>query len=148
LPSPLSPPRILEVQLVFEKPWIAVNEIKTETGGGKAVGAMRLAELAGQRGSDFQTPAGFIVPFGVMESALRASPALEVEYQRLVERMQPEELASTSSRLRELSQQLPVPPLVISEANGRFKRDVALVVRSSANCEDLEQLAGAGLYDS
>jgi phosphoglucan,water dikinase len=47
-----------------------------------------------------------------------------------------------------LIEQLAVPDAVVSEALRLFGEDARLAVRSSANCEDLEELAGAGLYES
>ncbi len=41
-----------------------------------------------------------------------------------------------------------MPPAIGSEITHQFSSETALIVRSSANCEDLEGFAGAGLYES
>ena len=140
-----------EVRLNPTQPWIAVQEVTAETGGGKACGARRLAELAAPGSAGFQTPATLVVPFGVMEAALDAEPAVQAEYRRLQEQLDqlpPEDFAATVGRLRILIRQLPVPGEISSTVTAQFGRTARLMVRSSANCEDLEALAGAGLYDS
>jgi phosphoglucan,water dikinase len=55
--------------------------------------------------------------------------------------------ATAAKRLRELIGQVSVPAEVAATIGRHFGRD-RLMVRSSANCEDLAELAGAGLYDS
>jgi phosphoglucan,water dikinase len=41
-----------------------------------------------------------------------------------------------------------VPDELTAELSKKFGPNIRLIVRSSANCEDLEELAGAGLYES
>jgi phosphoglucan,water dikinase len=43
---------------------------------------------------------------------------------------------------------LEVPEDLVAEMFRRFGQNAALIARSSSNCEDLEELAGAGLYES
>jgi phosphoglucan,water dikinase len=62
--------------------------------------------------------------------------------------MIPTDFTSATERLRSLVQHLNVPEQIGSAVAKEFSRDVRLIVRSSANCEDLEELAGAGLYTS
>ena len=147
----IKPARIPKVRLKAERPWISLEQITPEYAGGKATGARRLAELAGLDGAGFKTPPGLAVPFGVMETALHAAPDLEAEYRELLSRinaMTPGDFASATDRLRDLIQQLSVPDEIASELAKRFSPNGRLIVRSSANCEDLAELAGAGLYES
>src|SRR5436190_22934223 len=58
------------------------------------------------------------------------------------------DFTAATGRLRDLIQQLNVPDELVSEVSKRFGQNVRLIARSSANCEDLEELAGAGLYES
>lgn len=149
-PRPPSP-RIPAVRFRPESAWIPLEHAATETAGGKAAGARRLVELSRQDGAGFTTPPAIVVPFGVMEAQWDAAPALAAEYRRLVEQFDGTssgEFATPAQRLRELVQQLGVPDAIASEVGRRFAQNQRLVVRSSANCEDLEELAGAGLYDS
>ncbi len=144
-------PRLPAVRLAPRQPWMPLEHATPETAGGKAAGVRRLAELSRQDGSGFECPASLVVPFGVMEAALSAAPALETEYRRGVERLAGlscGELAAATRHLRDLIAQVAVPDTLVAEVCRRFDRAGALIVRSSANGEDLEEFAGAGLYES
>src|SRR5208337_4758814 len=58
------------------------------------------------------------------------------------------DLAGVLKRLREIVTVLKVPAGIISGVMKEFLPDKQLMVRSSANCEDIKESAGAGLYDS
>src|SRR5262249_54582722 len=91
------------------------------------------------------------LPFGAMESCLDAAPATRTEYLALVERLPRTpagELDGLLGRLRDLVSTLPVPEEVGAAVAASFGPGTRLAVRSSANGEDLEDLAGAGLYES
>jgi len=141
------PVRVPEARLISDRPWISLEQVVAETGGGKAAGARRLAELADQSG--FKTPPGLVVPFGVMEAALRAAPELLAEYRGLLGRINGMgDFTAATERLSDLIQHLNVPDELTLEVSKKFGRNIRLIARSSANCEDLEELAGAGLYVS
>jgi phosphoglucan,water dikinase len=145
------PVQIPAVRLTLERSWIPLAEVRAETGGGKADGTRRLAELARRAGAEFKTPPALVIPFGVMEAALRAAPELEAEYEKQlaqINRLPRADFATATERLRELIQRLTVPAEIAAGVAAQFGRQKRLMVRSSANCEDLEELAGAGLYDS
>jgi phosphoglucan,water dikinase len=145
------PVQIPEVRLTSERCCISLEDVRAETGGGKADGARRVAELARRAGAGFKTPPALVIPFGVMEAALRAASELEVEYKKQIDRineLMSAKFATATERLRELIQQLTVPVEIADGVAAQFDRQERLMVRSSANCEDLEELAGAGLYDS
>jgi phosphoglucan,water dikinase len=142
--------RLLPARLVSEPACISLEQVEAECCGGKAAGARRLAALARRAGAGFNTPRSWVVPFGVMDEGLRAAPHLEAEYRRLrgeINRMPAGEFATATQRLRELIRRVPVPAEIAATVRRHFDRD-RLMVRSSANCEDLAELAGAGLYDS
>jgi phosphoglucan, water dikinase len=144
-------PRIPTVRLDPDSAWIPLADVVAETGGGKATGARQLAELSRLHAAGFSTPPGIVVPFGVMEAQLRAAPAVAAEYWQLVKRldgMPSAESGAATQHLRELIERLVVPEAILSEVARTFAQNSLLVVRSSANCEDVEGLAGAGLYDS
>ena len=144
-------PRIPPARLSQEGSWIPLEEVADDTGGAKAAGARRLAQLAGQQGAGFETPPALAVPFGVMERALRAKPSLERDYSnqlKRLEKMDSQELLSATKRLRRMILQLEVPAVVTLGVQRQFAGKTSLIVRSSANCEDLEGFAGAGLYES
>jgi phosphoglucan,water dikinase len=125
--------------------------VTPETCGAKAFALKRLSELSGRDGADFFTLPAVVVPFGAMEEALRQSSDLHGEYHSLLQGVNdngvpvPQE---TPHRLRSLIGRLAVPEEIVAGVIGRFGADAALVVRSSANTEDLEGYSSAGLYDS
>jgi phosphoglucan,water dikinase len=139
--------RVPEARLTSDRTWISLEQVVPETGGGKAAGARRLAELADQSG--FKTPPALVVPFGVMEAALRAVPESLAEYRELLGRISGMgDFTTATERLSDLIQHLNVPDELVSAVSKKFDRNIRLIARSSANCEDLEELAGAGLYES
>ena len=118
--------------------------------------ATRLTVSGGWRNSrnnpkaGFKIPPALVLPFGVLTAALRTAPAIETEYRRIVNSINTSSagLPAAAKRLRELIQQLPVPEAIVAGIAAKFSRHTRLMVRSSANDEDLANLAGAGLYES
>jgi phosphoglucan, water dikinase len=150
--QPDSPsPQIPTVRLDRASAFVPLADVVAETGGGKATGARQLAELSHRDAAGFSTSPAIVVPFGVMEAQLSAAPAVAAEYSQRVkrlDRMPSAESAAATQHLRQLVERLAVPDAILSEVARTFARNSRLVVRSSANCEDVEGLAGAGLYDS
>ena len=129
--------------------WLPLAQATPENAGGKAAGALRLAQISQRPNAGFKTPPGIVIPFGVMAHALRAAPALEADYGQWLRRLGAmEELDAAAEQFRRLVFQLEVPAELSRIVAGQFGEGARLMVRSSANCEDLENLAGAGLYDS
>jgi phosphoglucan,water dikinase len=123
---------------------------ETSNCGAKAAAAGRLLALAGESGL-FRAPRGRVLPFGLMEGCMSLDPALEERYQRLQElfsRASADEQEELLGELRALLKTVPVPDHLLSELGTLFTDDNRLAVRSSANGEDLEDFAGAGLYES
>jgi phosphoglucan,water dikinase len=147
--SPVAKPG--RVRLENSRKWLSLEEADNETAGAKATGAHRLAELASKNSAAFSTPRGLVIPFGVMEKALAGAPQVARAYSELARQadsLDPSCRASVLRRLSDLVRQLEVPEEVRGQLQQCFANDQPLVVRSSANCEDLEQFAGAGLYES
>lgn len=145
------PIRLPDVRLAFDRPLIPLGETRLANGGSKAGAARRLEELSGLDRAGFRTPPGLVVPYGVMESSLRRVPALEQEYWKLVKGLDgvlAPDFEEALNRLRDLVAKIEVEDEIVSGVMDRFTHNERLVVRSSANCEDLEQLTAAGLYDS
>jgi len=142
--------RIPPVRLLPETACIPLEQAFADRGGNKADGVRRLAELANSPQAGFQSPPALVVPFGAMTAALRAAPALEAEYRRITHAINTsaEGLPAAAKQLRELIQQLTVPEGIVASVAAKFNRHTRLMVRSSANDEDLAGLAGAGLYES
>jgi phosphoglucan,water dikinase len=129
---------------------ITLGQVTPATGGGKANSSRILDEISCTKGAGFRTPPGGVIPFGVMELSLQSSPLLK-EYDLLVSRINDltgEHFSNSLRRLREIISTLHLPTGIISGIGHTFAPDVHLMVRSSANCEDRENLPAAGLYDS
>jgi phosphoglucan,water dikinase len=146
-----NPPRVPEARLVGENYWLTVENAETQTSGSKAAGMRRLAELSRREGAGFHVPRGLVIPFGVLESALSVVSGTEAQYRERIKQLDevPEsELASATGLIMELVQKALVPPGIAEEVGRRFGKESSLIVRSSSNCEDLQNFAGAGLYES
>jgi len=130
---------------------IPIAQVTVETGGRKAFGLRKLKEVTSEGKVGFAVPDALVVPFGVMEKALSANEDLNEEYRKLAKEMNSgPDLGQiqTAERTRNLIENLRVPDEVTSRIARTFREGKRLMVRSSANCEDLEDFAGAGLYES
>lgn len=119
--------------------------------GAKAASAARLLTLAKTSAGLFQAPRGLALPFGLMQQCLEQDPASEKRYleqQVALHHAGPEDRAIILKTLRDIVSGLSIPARVCEEIHGFFGENTRLAVRSSANGEDLENLASAGLYDS
>ena len=127
-----------------------LNGVTPEIAGGKAYAARQLEELSGLKPAGFNTAPGLVIPFGVMEASLAAEPAMEKEYYALVDAVNKtqDDFAGPLKKLQEIVNQVTVPAEVVYGVIKEFTTDQRLMVRSSSNCEDMENSAGAGLYDS
>lgn len=97
-------------------------------------------------------PKGQVIPFGAMEEALEASRKT-AEFQALLEQTETAQVAggeldAVCTQLRELVSSLRPATSVITAVASNFDPSARLIVRSSANVEDLAGMSGAGLYDS
>lgn len=130
---------------------LSLNRVTVANGGRKAYGARLLEELSGCDGANFTTPGSLVIPFGAMEASLHSQPSDEAEYHRclgFLTHLPRREWPRNLEKLQGLIRGLEVPDAVVAEAIGHFGSDARLMVRSSASCEDLEEIAGAGLYES
>eukprot|EP00249_Psilotum_nudum_P024562 c29221_g1_i1 orf=269-3925(-) len=132
-----------------------------EKTGAKAASCGHLARLADQSKtvySDqgvpaaFSVPAGSVIPFGAMEAAIESSGSAQKFYSLIekAESAQVEggELDHVCLELQLLVAAQRPPKSVIDELATRLPDDARLIVRSSANVEDLAGMSGAGLYES
>uniref|UniRef100_A0A5B6ZH23 CBM20 domain-containing protein n=1 Tax=Davidia involucrata TaxID=16924 RepID=A0A5B6ZH23_DAVIN len=140
---------------------ILLADADIQTSGAKAAACGHLASLAAvsdkvrsDQGvpASFNVPAGAILPFGSMELALEQSKSMEI-FTTLVEKietakMEGGELDRLCNQLQELISS-PHPPKDIVESLAKiFPGNARLIVRSSANVEDLAGMSAAGLYES
>ncbi|KAK3238163.1 2,3-dihydroxyphenylpropionate/2,3-dihydroxicinnamic acid 1,2-dioxygenase [Cymbomonas tetramitiformis] len=129
-------------------------------GGAKAAYCGQLLRLAAASRTDaagelarFEAPAGVCVPFGAMEAALEDAGVKE----RFAELIKVAESASLEGgaldevcgELRSVVAALRVPQGVCDAVVAQLPESTeSVIVRSSANVEDLQGMSGAGLYDS
>jgi len=129
---------------------VSVEHVTIEMGGQKAFSLRKLMELSSNSAAGFSVPPAVIIPFGVMEKILSANK-LNADYRRLAQAfdgISVEKLEAATERLQKLIEQVQVPEEITSAIARTDHNDDRLMVRSSANCEDLEDFAGAGLYES
>ncbi|CAI5496742.1 unnamed protein product [Closterium sp. Naga37s-1] len=103
-------------------------------------------------GADFSVPRSAVITFGVMEEAITASNRRTL-FHRLAAtlddpNLQGSVLDSTCAQIRTLLEESPLPPAFFRTLSYIFSANARLIVRSSANVEDLAGMSGAGLYDS
>ncbi|KAJ0988966.1 hypothetical protein J5N97_007322 [Dioscorea zingiberensis] len=140
---------------------LELSHATAETSGAKAAACGQLATLAelsekvySDQGvpASFQVPSGAVIPFGSMESALERSGSLDtflsVIQQIETAKLEGGELDRICSELQSLiSVQCP-SERTIESLRKIFPSNARLIVRSSANVEDLAGMSAAGLYES
>lgn len=102
--------------------------------------------------ASFRVPSGAVIPFGSMESALQRSGSLE-SFHTLIEQVETStleggELDKLCSELQKLISAQSASEEVIDSLSKMFSTEARLIVRSSANVEDLAGMSAAGLYES
>ncbi|XP_020206268.1 phosphoglucan, water dikinase, chloroplastic [Cajanus cajan] len=140
---------------------ILLPDAETQTSGAKAAACGRLSSLSlvsdkvySDQGvlASFRVPSGAVLPFGSMELELEKSNSTEA-FRSILEKIETTkleggELDALCHQLQELISSLK-PSKDIIESIGRiFPSNARLIVRSSANVEDLAGMSAAGLYDS
>lgn len=100
----------------------------------------------------FRVPSGAVIPFGSMELALEQNKSMET-FSALLEKIETAkleggELDALCHQLQELISSLQPPKDTIESIGRIFPDSARLIVRSSANVEDLAGMSAAGLYES
>ncbi len=131
--------------------WVPAVDAINETCGAKSAGAGRLLAIAKESNGLFAAPQALALPFGVMERCLIQTPGLESEYrslQQCLSGVSDSQLDTVLRGLQAVIARIEIPSELVAAIGDAFGKEAILAVRSSANGEDLEQLSGAGLYDS
>ncbi|KZV40911.1 phosphoglucan, water dikinase, chloroplastic, partial [Dorcoceras hygrometricum] len=139
---------------------ILLEDADLQSSGAKAAACRTLASLAveskkvnNEQGvpASFKVPAGAVIPFGSMEMTLETSGALET-YKSLLGSIETaevdKELNKLCDELQELVSSLNPSKAILDSLSKIFPRTARLIVRSSANVEDLAGMSAAGLYES
>jgi phosphoglucan,water dikinase len=130
---------------------LPLEEATPETCGNKACAVRLLSEISRAGKADFLTAPAYVIPFGVMEESINSRPSLAREYAELMRGLNDrkhEAFTASIERLHDILLLLEVPDDIASGIRNIFRGHGRLMVRSSSNLEDLEELSGAGLYDS
>ncbi|KAK1869208.1 hypothetical protein I4F81_011689 [Pyropia yezoensis] len=135
---------------------MAIVDVKPAIGGAKAAAAGTLERLAAD-GGGFTTPMSVMVPYGVylvaVDSAASAaasssSPSLRKLAAAYDAAEAGADAAAASAATRSwIETPTTVPPAVVVALIAAFLAGTPLMVRSSAKCEDLTAMSGAGLND-
>ncbi|KAA8496669.1 Phosphoglucan, water dikinase, chloroplastic [Porphyridium purpureum] len=127
---------------------LEILKVSAESCGSKCNCAGQLQLLADKSGL-FKTPASLGLPFGAFYAAVIEER--KAEYQALIDAFESAPRASKpeeAGRLRQYVMDCQVPSSILKAVQKQFDASAKVMVRSSANCEDLENMSGAGLYDS
>jgi len=133
---------------------LPLEAVTTANGGAKAAACAELARLAAQPDCTFAAPTGVCLPFGSLEladadaDAGLASAVGAVEVALEGGNIEALDAACDAARAAAAASAAALPEPLLAEVLGAFPADSRVVVRSSANVEDLAGLSGAGLYDS
>ncbi|KAJ1382425.1 Pyruvate phosphate dikinase, PEP/pyruvate-binding [Sesbania bispinosa] len=140
---------------------ILLPDAETQTSGAKAAACGRLSSLStvsdkvySDQGvpASFQVPSGAVLPFGSMELELEKSNSTET-FRSILDKIETAkleggELDGLCHQLQELISSLKPSKDVIESIGRIFPSNARLIVRSSANVEDLAGMSAAGLYES
>ncbi|KAL3845584.1 hypothetical protein ACJIZ3_002987 [Penstemon smallii] len=139
---------------------ILLEDANLQSSGAKATACGRLASLAASSNkvyndqgvpASFNVPTGAVIPFGTMETALERDGSSE-SFKLLIEKIETAEidgeLDKLCNELQQLISSLLPPKEIVESLSKLFPENSRLIVRSSANVEDLAGMSAAGLYES
>jgi len=131
-------------------------DASTRVAGTKSAMCAQLSAIAEKSADEtqFLAPRGAVLPFGAMEFACANIGKLE-HLESLIVELESPECASDAARTKKLCDNIQnlIRSLKPSESamdiiSFKFGQNARVMVRSSANVEDLEGMSAAGLYDS
>ena len=125
--------------------------------GAKATVCGELVRVAERSDSGFKAPAGVFVPFGAMEACLKGAgkgdelTALVAAAETAATGGDPAAIEVACKSVRDVIASVDFPPELAAQLAASFPNPdgaTRVVVRSSANVEDLAGMSAAGLYES
>ncbi|MBA0713842.1 hypothetical protein Golax_012846, partial [Gossypium laxum] len=140
---------------------IPLAEADVLTSGAKAAACSRLASLAAASNTvnndngvsaSFRVPAGVVIPFGSMDLALEENKSTK-KFTTLLQKIETEGVENDAldklcKQLQLLVSSLHLSDDIFDSIMSMFPDEARLIVRSSANVEDLAGMSAAGLYES
>ena len=134
-------------EMVDHIKWLPLQEASTSNAGAKATMCSRLTKISSETGT-FKAPSGFVLPFGSMEASMRDSSRFDELLTTLESSKTPSEIDDACLMMQTfIAANIPDED-VVEEACATLDQNARLVVRSSANVEDLSGMSAAGLYES
>eukprot|EP00210_Caulerpa_lentillifera_P008291 g7912.t1 len=133
-----------------EESLLLQKKANKETCGPKAANCGVIEEIA-IRAEAFKAPTGVVLPFGVMERCLTKDvlsqiTALLIEVDLALDNSQ--DISELTEAIHGLIKCQTIPRWITQSIQEQFQKDERVILRSSANVEDLAGLSGAGLHDS
>ena len=133
-----------------------LGDATKETGGAKASVCGELTHFAERPEAGFKAPPGVFVPFGVMETCMRdagkgdelTSLIAELDAATAPQDPDPAAIEDACKAVRDLIECVPFPADLAAQIAAAMPTNSWVVVRSSANVEDLAGMSAAGLYES
>ncbi len=142
---------VSEIDLNHASRYITLDDVSLRNSGSKAYAAKQLEDLALQESADFQTPRGIVLPFRVLEESLNANPSVKHEYSELVnslDNLLPPNPEKAAKQIQRLIKKLKIDKGLMHEVINKCALYKRLIARSSSNCEDNDEMSGAGIYES
>lgn len=142
-------PKVTPINLTANQVLPAIGIASSpQTAGSKASSSGKLESIAAEVG--FEVPTGLAVPFGVMAKVVQGE-AVEAVVDTLQKALggDSKKVEECALAARAVVEKCRVPKEVLDALMTSLPEGTSRVaVRSSANCEDLEGVSGAGLHDS
>lgn len=147
----------LEITLCSRLECFPLSAATPENAGAKASVCGELALVAARSDSLFRAPPGVFVPFGVMEASAESAGVL-ADLEAAVDACDAaaksgdaDAVEVAAKAARDVVEAVPFPPDLAARIAAAFAGESScdrVVVRSSANVEDLAGMSAAGLYES
>lgn len=138
---------------IFERQVIPIAKVTRRTGASKSAVAGSLVRVSIEREGLFEAPNGAVIPHGAFHHERERHAGdfnkLVEAYSEAFKQRGDESADKHAAKIRKfVEQDFEVSDETISAVQFLIPGGKRVMVRSSANAEDLENMSGAGLYDS